>query len=158
MKLAVFSDTHGALHNLDAAKALLPSDIDAVLHLGDFASDASAIGEALGVPYYAVRGNCDAMWDPSDSPTKRVLIFEGARILMTHGNRYYSTYELGLAAEQERCQAVLFGHTHRQLMTCEGNVLVLNPGSLSFPRSCAAGFALLTIESGDINAKLFSLE
>ena len=158
MKLAVFSDTHGSLRNLSAAKALLPEDIDAVLHLGDFASDAAEISRVFSVPCYAVRGNCDAMWDPSDSPQKRVLTFEGTRVLMTHGNRYYSTYELFLAAEEEHCGAVLFGHTHRQLMTCEGNVLVLNPGSLSFPRGCSAGFALLTLKNGDINAKLFSLD
>ena len=156
-KLAVFSDTHGYLANVEKAKALLPEDIDAVLHLGDFAADADAIGKAFGVPVYAVRGNCDEYYDASDSPTKRILVFDGARILMTHGNRYRGTYELGLAAEEARCGAVLFGHTHRQLMTCEGDVLVLNPGSLSFPRGCAAGFALVTIENGDINAKLFEL-
>ena len=157
IKLAVFSDTHGYLKNLPAAKELLPDDLTAVLHLGDFAADSIAIGQAFGVPIYAVRGNCDEYYDSSDSPEKRILIFEGARILMTHGNRYRGTYELGLAAEEAHCGAVLFGHTHRQLMTCEGNVLVLNPGSLSFPRGCAAGFALLTIDNGDINAKLFEL-
>jgi len=156
-KLAVFSDTHGYLANLEKAKELLPEDIDAVLHLGDFAADAEDIGRAFGVPVYAVRGNCDEYYDRSDSPEKRIVVFEGARILMTHGNRCRGTYELGLAAEEARCGAVLFGHTHRQLMTCEGNVLVINPGSLSFPRGTAAGFALLTIENGDINAKIFEL-
>ena len=157
IKLAVFSDTHGYLSNLKKAKELLPDDIDAVLHLGDFAADANAIGQALGVPVYAVCGNCDELWDSSDSPKKRIVSFDGVRILMTHGNHYRGTYELGLAAEEEHCGVVLFGHTHRQLMTCEGNVLVLNPGSLSFPRGTAAGFALLTIENGDVNAKIYEL-
>ena len=156
-KLAVFSDTHGYLAKLEKAKELLPADLDAVLHLGDFARDAEIIGQALGVPVYAVRGNCDELYDSSDSPEKRILIYEGARILLTHGNRYRGTYELGLAAEEARCGAVLFGHTHRQLMTCMGDVLVLNPGSLSFPRGTAAGFALVTIENGDISAKLYEV-
>ena len=59
MKIAVFSDTHGSVSRLPLIKASL-KDIDAVLHLGDLAPDGVKIASELGVPCYAVLGNCAA--------------------------------------------------------------------------------------------------
>ena len=153
MKVAVFSDTHGSLARLPMVLAALPA-LDAVLHLGDFAGDGDAIAESLSVPCYAVRGNCDFR---GNAPWERVAELGGARLLLTHGHRYSGLYALALAAEAQRCNAVLFGHTHSPLLTAQGACLIVNPGSLSRPRGSAPGYALLTIEGGEVKAELRSL-
>ena len=152
MKIAVFSDTHGHTEAVSQLKKEL-SDIDAVLHLGDYASDLKVFTEILNVPGYAVRGNCD--WWDSDEPTERVVSFDGARILMTHGQQYYSEFQLSLAAEEKCCNAVLFGHTHIPLLSANGPIWILNPGSLSKPRAgSSSGYMLLTVKNGNITPLL----
>lgn len=52
-------------------------------------------------------------------------------------------------------QAALFGHTHIPLVEAQGDVLLVNPGSLSRPRGGSApGCALLTIEQGEVRVRL----
>ncbi|MBQ6425941.1 MAG: metallophosphoesterase [Clostridia bacterium] len=156
MKIAVFSDTHGDISKIRLIEKDLPRP-DAVFHLGDYASDGIAIGEYLGVPCYAVRGNCD--YSKKDGiPLERVVELGGARFFLTHGHRYRGTYELGLAAEEAHCGTVLFGHTHEPLLTAFGPVLIVNPGSLSIPRErTGAGYAILTVENGDVGVKMISV-
>lgn len=61
-------------------------------------------------------------------------------------------------ARMAGAQAVCFGHSHIPFLTWEEGILLLNPGSLSRPRSCSqSGCALLTVENGDIVPKLLSL-
>lgn len=151
MKVAVFADTHGRLTRLPAARAQL-GPVDAVLHLGDHCRDAAAIGRALGAPVWAVRGNCDY---GCGDPLERIVELGGVRLLCLHGHLCPDLYRLALRAEQERCQAALFGHTHIPLAEAQGDVLLVNPGSLSRPRGGSApGCALLTIEQGEVHVRL----
>lgn len=156
MKIAVFSDTHGDISGIRLIERDLPP-LDAVFHLGDFSSDGTEIGEYLHVPCYAVRGNCDyRSWD--NVPSERIVELGGARFFLTHGHRYRSTYELGLAAEEAHCGTVLFGHTHKPLLTAFGPVLIVNPGSLSRPRGGTnPGYAVLSVENGDVSVKMISV-
>ena len=154
-RVAVFSDTHGLLVRLPAAMARLGS-VDAFVHLGDFASDAADIARALCVPYTAVRGNCD--YGERRTPRECVAEYGGARLLLTHGDAYASTYALACRAEERRCAAALFGHTHTPLLTAQGALLIINPDSLSQPRyGSAPSCALLTIEHGDVDVRMLSL-
>ena len=43
-----------------------------------------------------------------------------------------STERLINVGRQNGCDIVLFGHTHKQLTTVEGGMLVLNPGSIGY--------------------------
>lgn len=154
MRIGVFSDTHGVLANLPAALARSGA-LDAFVHLGDFGSDAAAIAKRLPVPYYAVRGNCDFR---SDLPRTLTVAFEDARVLLVHGDAYRSVYALSALAEEQGCGAVLFGHSHTPLLSAQGPLLILNPGSLSCPRcGSAPSFAVLRVDGRDINAKILAL-
>lgn len=154
MRVAVFSDTHGRLDRLPAAQSLL-GPVDAALHLGDHCGDAAAIGRALGAPVHAVRGNCDY---GGSAPLERIVELGGARLLCVHGHLFPDLYHLALRAEQERCDAALFGHTHIPLIEAHGRILLLNPGSLSRPRGGSRpGCALLSIEQGDIRVQMLSV-
>ena len=130
--------------------------VDLLFHLGDYAIDAERISGALGgVPYFAVRGNNDV---GSVCPRSRVEYVEDAGIMLVHGDAYYNLYQLTNAAREQHCAAVLFGHTHVPLLQADGDLLIVNPGSMSLPRrghkpSCA----LLEVEGKDINVKMITL-
>ena len=154
MKIAVFSDTHGSVSRLPLIKASL-KDIDAVLHLGDLAPDGAKIASELGVPCYAVLGNCDYT---HGGPYERVETLGGVRMFLTHGHRYLSPYTIALAAMERDCSLALFGHTHIPLIAQQDGCLLVNPGSFNLPRGGSKpGYAILTLKNGAADAELHSL-
>lgn len=153
-RVAVIADTHNKFNRLSEAIEKM-GQVDMLFHLGDFGSDAEIIADKLGVPSFAVRGNNDYA---SVLPRIRAELVEDAWILLVHGDGYYTTGQLFDEAEKHNCLAVLFGHTHEPLITASGNVLLLNPGSLSLPRrGYAPSFAVLEVQGKDINARIITL-
>jgi putative phosphoesterase len=148
MKTAlVMADTHG--HKARIALALRRfSDVDMILHLGDYSRDAEIIRGMTKKPVYAVRGNCDIA---TVEEAERLLTFEGVRVLMTHGHRQNvksSLLNLGLYAKECEANIALYGHTHLPTEEFYENVLLYNPGSLGEPRDLRPSVGLLTLDSG----------
>ena len=142
-RLAVVSDSHGRTGRVTqfAERACLEG-YDAILHLGDGASDAKALAEKTGLPVTCVAGNCD----PSGNvPREIVYPCEGIRLLLVHGDQYgvrYSLTRLCYRAEEQGARAALFGHTHQPFCDMFGGILLLNPGALRDGR-----YAELTMEA-----------
>ena len=68
---------------------------------------------------------------------EREIEIVGHKILLTHGHYYgVSMGPEGLAdeARSRGCDMAMFGHTHKPFLGEIGGVMVLNPGSLSYPR------------------------
>jgi putative phosphoesterase len=130
--------------------------VDMLFHLGDFAIDAERIAADLGdVPFFAVKGNNDT---GSVYPKKRIELVEDVWIMLVHGDGYHTLYQLIDQARENRCGAVLFGHTHVPLLQADGSLLVVNPGSISLPRQGSKpSCALLEVEGSDINVKMIPL-
>lgn len=145
MKLAIVSDTHGNWPLVrDAIRR--EADVDYLLFLGDHASDGRQLQQALGIPAFIVRGNCDAC---EDAPEEQLVELGGWKLLICHGHRYHvkqnlqSIYYRGLEAGAD---IVLFGHTHQAIYEA-GAVTLINPGSVS-SRNLAldtASWGLLTL-------------
>lgn len=154
-RVALFADTHNMFKHLPAAVEKL-GGVDLLFHLGDYAIDAEKISSALGgVPYFAVRGNNDV---GSACPRSRIERVEDVWIMLVHGDAYYNLYHLSNAAKEKRCAAVLFGHTHVPLLQADGELLIINPGSMSLPRrGHKPSYALLEVEGKDINVKMITL-
>ena len=149
MKIIVLSDTHGyeAAGIFDGA--------DAVIHLGDCFSDEIH----TNLPIYRVKGNCDA----ENAPTEQLLELCGRKIFITHGHLYgvkQSLNRLYYRAEELGADAALFGHTHAAFCERVGNILLLNPGSISRPRAGERTFAKLYLERNEVDAEIikFPLE
>ena len=161
MKYLVVSDTHGSIGKvLEIYRAAGGADtFGGIIHLGDYARDAENIEEELGCDVIGVLGNCDGDYGSGDF---KVLDTDAGRILLTHGHsqRVKMTYmNLVYRAQELDCVAALFGHTHIPTYEEEGGIILLNPGSLTYPGDGSNGsYAILDIEGDEINASILYYE
>lgn len=136
------SDSHGDTQAIDKALQLA-GKIDHWLHAGDCIPDAEYLQVAADVPVTMAAGNCD--WPGGNAPGEVLLELGGHRIFLTHGHLYgvrYTTEALQEAAAERGAELAVYGHTHIADIT-PGNVLVLNPGSVSRPRDESRGSFLV---------------
>ncbi len=129
-RVLVVSDSHGAVDMLDEILASQPQ-ARIVFHLGDGARDLDDIKHKYPNKYFhRVAGNCDFS---SHLPNEVVDEVEGKRIFACHGHTLrvkYGISSLVSAAESERADIALYGHTHVQGYSFENGVLIFNPGSV----------------------------
>lgn len=133
MKVLVISDTHGNHKNFDRVLEM-EQPLGQIIHLGDIEGEEDYMEAAAGCPIAAVRGNNDYF---SDLPGEQIIEVKGKRIFITHGHYYYvaaGVERLIKEAHGRDVDMVMFGHTHRPLIRQEGDLSVINPGSLSYPR------------------------
>ena len=126
MRLGVIADTHGLLRPevLDVFR-----DVDHILHAGDVGPlDLLAELEALA-PVTAVYGNTDG-WDVRARlpPVARVEL-DGFRVVVTHGDQLGSPTPEKVQAAFPDAEILVYGHTHRPILTLVDVVVtVMNPG------------------------------
>ncbi|RQM74620.1 phosphodiesterase [Aeromonas jandaei] len=149
MKLAIISDIHGSITALDQVLSRLDAwQPDHYLLLGDLLNhgprnpvpegyNPAAVAERLNelAPYImAVRGNCDSEVDqmllafPITAPYNQLLV-DGRRWFMSHGHLYRPD-EVQLPADS----VFLSGHSHVPVLERQGDQILMNPGSICFPR------------------------
>ena len=155
MRILVVSDTHrqgGALLNLVLNYKL---SIDKLLFLGDGVHDLDDINSvAPNIEIFAVRGNCD--FDPT-LPDERFIIFDGVGIYMAHGHTLSvrsSTAALKKRAAQYGANIALFGHTHISHLELDGSLYVMNPGSLTRPRTGKPSYGIIEISNGKVVCRI----
>lgn len=153
-KILIFSDTHGYIDN---CIALMQSEgIDAVIHAGDCVRDAEDLMSVFpNIPVHYVMGNND--WF-SNAPASMTLEIGGKRIFITHGHEYRVKFEadhrtLVQKGRDVNADLVVFGHTHMPYTAYEGNMTVINPGSVRFTRT----YAVAEIDGGEIKTKIVDI-
>ncbi len=133
MKIVIISDTHGRHQNL-ALALRHEKPMDLLIHLGDVEGGEEFIQAAAGCRTEVVAGNCDFF---SALCQEKELTLGKYKALLTHGH-YYNVNagieNIRKEAKGRGCDIVMFGHTHRPLICDEKGIVVLNPGSLSYPR------------------------
>lgn len=141
------ADSHTHTKNLQKAIDIA-GNVDYIVHLGDHASDMERVdtGEK-SAQVLCVKGNCDM----SNTPTHKVVIIEGYRILLTHGHLQRvksSLMQLSLFAVEQEVDVVLYGHIHvPDISYASGGRLLLNPGSIGVPRRGMPTYCLFTIDA-----------
>ncbi len=149
--IVVISDSHGSIENLSLFTARLGQP-DALWHLGDCTEDAPRLAQRLNCGFVSVRGNCDPF---SSQPLMQVIDWHRKRFLLLHGHTVGGRLNLYYLAKEHGCDVVLFGHSHVPSMERQDDVLLINPGSLSRPRtSKGPSLAVLTLNDQDLDAKL----
>ena len=151
MKVLIVSDTHGHNGNIEEVLEKIGS-IDALIHCGDVEGQEDYIRTLTGIPTYIVSGNNDYF-----SSLDRELEFEldGYKILLTHGHSYGVAMGNERILEEGRARRVdivMFGHTHRPCLEQYGDITLLNPGSLSYPRQQGRrpSFMIMEIDKNNI--------
>ena len=133
MRILIVSDTHAKLDNFkEAVKRSGPFEL--LIHCGDVEGDEERIRSIAGCPCMMVRGNNDFF---SDLPGELTLNADKYKIFVTHGHRYNVSIGPEMIAEEARdreVDIVMFGHTHKPLVEKSRDLVVLNPGSISYPR------------------------
>ena len=133
MKILIVSNTHGRHSAFD--KALKEAGkIDALVHLGDTEGGEDYIEAVCGCPAYVLAGNNDFF---SDNLREMEVVFGTKKAFMTHGHYYYVSLGPERIIEEGKMRnadIVMFGHTHKPFLEMIDGMIVLNPGSLSYPR------------------------
>ena len=184
VKIGVISDTHSAGSGRDLPLKVLDAlhEVDLILHCGDL--------ECLGVldyleevaPVLAVRGYEDPVEDGDRlSMTTRVVKAEGVSIGMTHDIQWPGpkiptspdgtglVYPDGNGREilarkfKEPVDVVLFGDTHEELVTHWDGVLIMNPGSPTYPgrrhaRGVLGTIGMLEVDGEAAAARIINLQ
>ena len=157
MKIAIISDTHNNLHNIQAVRqVLLAEKIDAIIHCGDL-TEAEVLDYFGDFPLYCVFGNGDfAMkveqhirWlNPANQADDNLdLVLGSKKVFVTHGHVHSS---LKKAIDSEQYDYVFHGHTHRFKDELVGKTRVINPGSLGGKKVEDRSFVILDFESGEL--------
>ena len=153
IRLGLISDTHGLLRPAvhEAFKG-----VELILHAGDVGGDEILDELTLIAPVHAVYGNTD---DPNDPRLRAEFEMEigGLRIHVSHG------HELGVPKPETllaryAADVIVYGHTHKQLITQADGRLVVNPGAAGPARfDLKPSVAVLVVGGGTPNVQIVEL-
>lgn len=132
MKILIVSDTHRKNENyFEVVRRQHP---DLIVHCGDAEGEERALEAVADCPVKIVLGNNDFF---SYLPRELDLVIGPYRVWVTHGHNYYVSMgmeNIKREATARGVDIVMFGHTHRPVVDTDGDVIAVNPGSLSYPR------------------------
>ena len=138
MKIAIMSDSHDCLENLERALKIIKSrEPDQIIHAGDFCSPYTALSFSdLDIPFVGVFGNNDGDKLVIRDKFKNIgeifdysTVFEivdGGKILITH----YPDLVESLAKSGDY-DFIIYGHTHKLDIRKEEKTMIINPGAIS---------------------------
>ena len=151
MKILIVSDTHRNEDNLISVLER-EENLDLLIHCGDVEGAEYEIEHYAGCKTVFVAGNNDFF---SGLPREVVLELEGYKVWVTHGHNYYVNANPEYIRKEARARGmdmVFYGHTHRPVIDKTEDLLVVNPGSLTYPRQDGrqATYAILEIEKKEV--------
>lgn len=124
MLIGLVSDTHGLvrpeLHTVLAG-------VELILHAGDVGGDDVLDELKLIAPVLAVYGNTDMPGDPRLAAAIDQT-FDDVSVHVSHGHEVGSPTPEKLLSRYP-AQVIVFGHTHRQLVSHAEGRVVVNPGA-----------------------------
>jgi putative phosphoesterase len=184
--VGLIADLHGNVEALRVALGRLDSRVDALVLAGDAMNEYRFSDEIIELikdndVHYIVGNHELSMMAiakqnkrvPTSSPdnwafmeqtpTHRLLEFDGKRLLLVHGSPWqpYNDYLYESHAALERVPELgvdflVLGHTHVAMAKLVGDTLVINPGSAGDARGAGSlSYAILDIESASVSFEGF---
>lgn len=147
--IGLISDTHGLLR--PAVHEALKG-VEIILHAGDVGGPDILHELGLIAPVRAVFGNTDPPGRPDLSESIDLEI-GGLGIHVSHGNEVGSPTPERLA-ERYTSDVVVYGHTHRQLVTRLNGQLFVNPGAAGprrFKLSASVGIMRIADKKAEVS-------
>jgi len=152
IKIAVLSNTHVTLiEDLPEKVINSLSEIDLVIHAGDFTTTEVLNGLKQLGKIKAVHGNMDSAELQATLPAKEIIGIGNKRIGIIHGGGAPWGIEKRLrnAFAQDRVDVIIYGHSHESQNKVTDGILFFNPGKAS------NSFGIITIEE-DIEGEIIS--
>lgn len=150
-RILIVSDTH---RNQEKLKKILKlekeaGEIDALIHCGDVEGMEDEITRIARCQCYMVAGNNDFF---SPLPNEQLIDINGVKLWITHGHFHRVSLDLSYIRDEAMhrgVDVVCFGHTHMPLLEKTDGLLLLNPGSVSYPRqqNRTPSYAIMTIDA-----------
>ncbi len=158
MRLGIIADTHGLLRPevFDVFK-----EVDHILHAGDIGPVDLLTELETIAPVTAVWGNTDDFDVRQRVPEIIETRIEGFDFLLIHGHQLGSPAPASLNAAYPKAEVIIFGHTHRPLLTSIDIVVtVMNPGGAGQRRfGLPPSVGIMELEAGiPPRARLVPLE
>ena len=147
MRLGIIADTHGLLRP-EVFTAF--GEVDRILHAGDIGRiDLLTELEALA-PVTAVWGNTDGFDLRNAVPEVVEIEIQGFRFLVIHGHQLGVPTPDKLNRAYPDAEIIVFGHTHKPLLTVVDQVVtVINPGGAGPRRfDLPASVGIMELEPG----------
>jgi putative phosphoesterase len=147
LRLGIIADTHGLLR---PEVFTLFEGVDRILHAGDIgAPDLLAELEAIA-PVTAVWGNTDGFDLRARLPEVVETRIEGFDFLLVHGHQVGVPSPERLNRAWPAAEIIVFGHTHKPLLTVVDQVVtVMNPGGAGPRRfDLPASVGIMELEPG----------
>ena len=157
MKILIVSDTHRKTEYLEMVLER-EKPLDLLIHLGDIEGDEDYIRVIAECPIEAVAGNNDFF---TDLPGEREIQIGKYKVLLTHGHYYYvntGIRHIKREAAARKIDIAMFGHTHRPFIEQDDEGIVLNPGSISYPRQEGRRPSYIVMELDEDGEASFSVE
>ena len=156
MKVLVFSDSHGELENIKKAIDTY-YEIDTIIHLGDYSKDIDHLKKIYEDKIFIqVAGNNDF----TEIPNEKIIDINGHKVFISHGheyNVYFGIDRLYYRLRELGVNTALYGHTHKPLSYFEDDFLILNPGSISYPRGFKVCSFIIMEFLDDISYKFYGI-
>ena len=155
--VGILSDTHGSIERT-LLRALECCDV--VVHAGDIL-DPDILRQITPQSGHvlAVRGNNDTVdqWPAGTRhlldalPETAHLFLPGGLLVIEHGHRTLPAHQRHqkLRLKHPTARAVVYGHTHRQLIDQEEPIWVLNPGAAGHVRTYGGAGCLILHASAE---------
>jgi hypothetical protein len=151
--IGLISDTHG-LVRAEVHTALV--GVELILHAGDVGGDDVLCELELIAPVRAVSGNTDPPGDPN-LPAAIDTSIGGVSIHVSHGHEVGSPNPARLL-ERYPADVIVYGHTHKQLITRVADRWVVNPGAAGPRRfDLLPSVAKLLIRNGEVTVEPIDL-
>jgi putative phosphoesterase len=151
--IGLISDTHGLVRP-DVHTAL--AGVELILHAGDVGGDDILDELQLISPVHAVYGNTDAPGQPRLTESIEMTIGD-VRVHVSHGHEVGSPTPAKLLARYD-ADVIVYGHTHKQLLTNVESRWVINPGAAGPRRfDLMPSVARMTIRGPEVEIEIVSL-
>ncbi len=152
--IGLISDTHGLLRP-EVFQAL--EGVSEILHAGDV-GDNDVLTELNAIaPTRAVFGNTDTP-GRTDLSERLEIMIGNIRVLVTHGHELGTPTPEKLVEAYPTAEVIVYGHTHKSMVTRVGDTLVVNPGAAGPKRfELVPSVARLSIARGGANVEIVQL-
>jgi putative phosphoesterase len=173
MLIGLISDTHLANpgEELPGQIETAFEGVELILHAGDIWVP-SALDQLESIaPVIAAWGDDDMEKDLGDDSrmlNERAVYIDGVTLWLVHEKPAFGTivprenriFSRKVEPDREIPDAVIYGHTHKALIEKHKGVLVMNPGSPTWPNNFPelGTVGLLSINSGKVDARIIQLE